>query len=46
MATQDTSASGEQDVSVVSGDEQSQSTYVFVYLLAMALSVWIYVAFW
>ena len=46
MATQDATPSGEQDGSVVSGEGLSQSTYVFVYLLAMAVSVWIYVAFW
>ena len=46
MATQDASASGHKDGAVVSGDGISQSTYVFVYLLAMAVSVWIYVAFW
>ncbi|MEC7143174.1 MAG: hypothetical protein VXW30_06305 [Candidatus Thermoplasmatota archaeon] len=46
MATQDSSTSGNKDGAVVSENGISQSTYVFVYLLAMAVSVWIYVAFW
>tara|TARA_Y100001980_G_C14163368_1_gene41287 strand:- start:59 stop:199 length:141 start_codon:yes stop_codon:yes gene_type:complete len=46
MATQDTSASDGKDGAVVAENGISQSTYVFVYLLAMAISVWIYVAFW
>jgi|TARA_Y100000768_G_C23962847_1_gene676306 hypothetical protein len=46
MASVDAPASEGKDGAVVSGDEISQSTYVFVYLLAMAVSVWIYVAFW
>jgi len=46
MATQDASASGDHDGSGVSGDGISQSTYVFVYILSMVVSAWIFVAYW
>tara|TARA_B100001113_G_scaffold309659_1_gene272444 strand:+ start:60 stop:197 length:138 start_codon:yes stop_codon:yes gene_type:complete len=45
MAAQD-APSREKTSSGVSSDGISQSTYVFVYLLAMVLSVWIFVGFW
>ncbi len=46
MATQDASASGDHEGSGVSGDGISQSTYVFVYILSMVVSAWIFVAYW
>ena len=46
MATNDGAVSGDHESSGVSGDGISQSTYVFVYLLAMVVSGWIFVAYW
>ena len=46
MATQDAAVSADQEGSAVSGDGISQSTYVFVYILSMVVSTWIFVAYW
>ena len=46
MATQDSAVSADQEGSTVSGDGISQSTYVFVYILSMVVSTWIFVAYW
>ena len=46
MATNEESVSGSDESSGISGDEVSQSTYVFVYILAMVVSAWIFVRYW